>query len=440
MTDHKERERSNQERLNREQAVRERGVAIFRSASVYTEAERVNPGLNIVPYASKWADEVAAMWNDSRESWGASDSVRTGEQVQREETTDDFLSLELAVLDDHVIGYCKLEKDQSDPNALYVSLLNVRNGHHGKKIGKALLIRALARTIELGYPRLDLHTWAGNTEAVPLYKKCGFFWEERDDTVHLMNFLPGLLQTELIQHHLEGVDWYKDNVRHIAIEPDGTKENDFHYYTYEWVTPSETLQVQMEREGKGVRSVTTDDFSLTMAVPVTKPVAGKQYAAQFDIVNKSGEPLEVNINGQNDKNIRFQTKETFVLAAGESRRWCPQFAVESFDEDHGWRVPRRRTPDLRRADPRGGETAQRSARTRRDDGTGGRGGRAGVPRACGLRRRADDEAGRRRAWGRGALGARCNRQADQARVRWREARPARILQGRSPRVADPRDG
>jgi cytochrome b involved in lipid metabolism len=74
MTDYKERERSNQERLNQEQAVRERGVAIFRSASVYTEAERVNPGLNIVPYASKWADEVAAMWNDSREScWKAID-------------------------------------------------------------------------------------------------------------------------------------------------------------------------------------------------------------------------------------------------------------------------------------------------------------------------------------------------------------------------------
>ncbi|MFD0960511.1 hypothetical protein [Paenibacillus chungangensis] len=59
----------------------------------------------------------------------------------------------------------------------------------------------------MGWPRLDLFTWAGNTKAVPLYKKCGFFWEKKDDSVHLMNFIPTVLQTEALLPSLERLDW-----------------------------------------------------------------------------------------------------------------------------------------------------------------------------------------------------------------------------------------
>ena len=65
---------------------------------------------------------------------------------------------------------------------------------------------------------------------------------------------------------------------------------------------------------------------------------------------------------------------------------------------------------------------------------------AGVPGADRLRRRRPDEARRRRARRRGALGQGDHRQADQVRVGRREARPARGLPPRPDGVADPRDG
>ena len=67
-------------------------------------------------------------------------------------------------------------------------------------------------------------------------------------------------------------------------------------------------------------------------------------------------------------------------------------------------------------------------------------GRGGLPRAGRLRRRHPHEARRRRARRRGALGEGGHRQADQARLGRREARPARVLPPRPDGLAHPRHG
>lgn len=59
---------------------------------------------------------------------------------------------------DVVVGYCGLSEYREDEGALYIPLLNVRVDYHGKKIGKLLLLKAIERSIELGWPRLDLYT------------------------------------------------------------------------------------------------------------------------------------------------------------------------------------------------------------------------------------------------------------------------------------------
>ena len=108
---------------------------------------------------------------------------------------------------------------------------------------------------------------------------------------------------------------------------------------------------------------------------------------------------------------------------------------------HGRPAQRRRGADGRaRPRPRCGQAAQRPARARRDDGTGSRQRRRGVPGARRLRRRRADEARRRCARRRRALRQGDHRQADQVRVGRREARPARGVPPRPDGLADSRDG
>lgn len=293
--------------------------------------------IRIVEYHLELAEGIADMWNDSRDSWGGSGSITTGEQVRQEEANSDSLVVYLAMEGDMVVGYCGLSEYREDTGALYIPLLNVRPAYHGKKVGKMLVLKALEKTIQLGWPRLDLYTWSGNTKAVPLYKKCGFFWEDRDDTTHLMNLIPAVLQTEAIAHHFREIDWYADSTREIEVEPDGRKENQFDYFTYSWKTDTQELQVEFERRGRGIRLIETEDYLLSATVENLELVFGKEYTIQYRIVNKSGKPLHLAFQGEDDGIIRFDWQME-CDATGETTLEGRFFVGEITEEQNVWRT------------------------------------------------------------------------------------------------------
>ena len=206
--------------------------------------------IQIEKYRPELAAAIADMWNDSHESFGGGNSRMTAQQVRQREESADTLALYLALDGERVVGYCKICEYREDTGALYVHLLNVHPDYHGQKIGKQLLLQVIDDTITLGWPRLDLYTWQSNTKAVPLYKKCGFFWEDRDETTHLMNFIPTVVRTEALASHFEYFDWYQDSVREITLAPDGIKQNGFDYYRYEWEKSGKKLRVEFERRGR----------------------------------------------------------------------------------------------------------------------------------------------------------------------------------------------
>lgn len=155
--------------------------------------------VELIQYAEIYAKAIAEMWNNSKEGWNGEDWSSTEQSVKDSENNSAYIQLTLAKIKDLIAGYCKLTIDHFEKDTLYIDLLNVRDDFHGMKIGKKLVLNAVNKTIELGYPRLDLFTWPGNLKAVPLYKKCGFFWEKRDNTCHLINLIPTVLKTELFQ-------------------------------------------------------------------------------------------------------------------------------------------------------------------------------------------------------------------------------------------------
>ncbi|MGM0438800.1 MAG: GNAT family N-acetyltransferase, partial [Bacillota bacterium] len=194
---------------------------------------------------------------------------------------------------------------RNDEGALYLPILNVRPDYQGKSIGKALVLKTVERTIELGWPRLDLYSWAGNTKAVPLYKKCGFFWEKREDNVHLMNFIPTVLQTEALVEYFNEIDWYQDSLRDIELEEDGEEENEYNHYEYIWEIADDRLKVGFERLARGMRKIETPDYLIETILDNYSLVYGEKYKIKYRVINKSDKDLNIEINGENDKSIDF---------------------------------------------------------------------------------------------------------------------------------------
>lgn len=263
--------------------------------------------IKIVEYNPSLAKGIAEMWNNSGEGWNGDRGYETEQMILDKEEKSSHLNLYIAMDGEKVVGYCKLSCYAYDENTLYVDLLNVLPSYHGHKIGKMLILKSVERTIELGYPRLDLFTWAGNTKAVPLYKKTGFFWERMEtNSTHLMNFIPTVLTTELLEKYINDFDWYNDSDRIIEVCPDGEKKNNFDLYTYSWKKNDKRLAVTFEKTGRGIQAVNTDDFFLECVIPEAKLVFGKAYPVSFNIVNKTDKPLSLKIKGVSDKNISYE--------------------------------------------------------------------------------------------------------------------------------------
>lgn len=269
--------------------------------------------VQIVEYEPRHAQAVADMWNVSQESWGGGSRVRSAESVARELDNAGNLKVFLAMHGDEVVGFCSFSHYKQDEGALYVPLLNVRPDYHGRKVGKALILKAVETTVDMGWPRLDLFTWAGNTKAVPMYKKCGFFWEKKDNSVHLMNFIPTVLKTEALQPYLERIDWYADSVRPLDIRPDGRSEHGFDYFEYAWRKDETSLRVEFEKTGRGIRLIETPDYSIHTEIDSHDLVFGGAYPVRYVIRNKSGAPLACAIQGQDDKNIRFELEQSVTV-------------------------------------------------------------------------------------------------------------------------------
>ena len=271
----------------------------------------MNKNIVICEYEDKYAASIAEMWNKSSENWGGYDHLITTETIIDEHKNIDFINTYLAVdkEKDCVVGYCGFSEYRNDEGALYLPIINVRPDYQGQKIGKALVLKTVERTIEMGWPRLDLYSWAGNTKAVPLYKKCGFFWEKRDDNVHLMNFIPTVLQTEALADYFEEIDWYEDSLRDIKLEEDGKKENDYNHYEYIWEVDDDRLKVGFERLARGMRKIETPDYLIETELEDNSLVYGRKYKIKYKVVNKSDKDLNIEISGQKDKSIDFNYKE-----------------------------------------------------------------------------------------------------------------------------------
>jgi len=132
-------------------------------------------------------------------------------------------------------GYCSLYERKSEPGVSYVAILGANPALHGKKHGKNLLIKAIETAMEKGYERVDLHTWSSNMEAVPLYKKTGYFWVP-ETSVYMQDFIPKIVKEKFLEPFFKKCDygWYNTQVRELTQSDDDITENGMKVFPYEF--------------------------------------------------------------------------------------------------------------------------------------------------------------------------------------------------------------
>jgi len=274
--------------------------------------------VQIVGYEEQHAKSLAEMWNASKEFWSGDTTVHTEESTKSEVAKAGDIVTYIALAGEKAIGLCGVKESSTDPDAFYVRLLNVHPEYHGKGIGKAFLDLAIKLTITHNKPRIDLYTWAGNTEAMPLYKRMGFFWEDNPSSTHLTNFLPLVETHPLFAEFFNGRSGHELSNREITTKPCGEKVNTFEVFEYSFANETDTLKVGFERKGKRVRMVETKDFKIEMIANQQKLAFGLAYPATFKIENRSGRPLNIGIHGKTDANISMDCQFNAEVAGAET--------------------------------------------------------------------------------------------------------------------------
>lgn len=286
--------------------------------------------MQIVEYSNKYAKKLADLWNRSRSNWGNSDDYTSEEDVINTEGSSGNIKTYIALDKDEVVGYCSFSEYSQDTGASYLPLINVRPDYHGKKVGKALILKVLEDAKKSKWPRFDLYTWSGNIKAMPLYKKCGFFWERRNNTVHLMNFIPYLTQTEALKPYVNKLDLYRDSIRKIDMDYDGIDENGFDIYYYHFKNELTYLNLGFEKTGRGLVYIDNPDYEIRLVVGSHKLVYGRGYDGQLEIVNKSGKCLDIEIQGVGNQTLVNSVNQSFEIR--DALRKKVPFFVEENDQ------------------------------------------------------------------------------------------------------------
>ncbi|MBC8074514.1 MAG: GNAT family N-acetyltransferase, partial [Chloroflexales bacterium] len=158
-----------------------------------------------------------------------------------------------------IAGFCTFREQLDEPGVTYVGVLNVVPAYQKLGLGRRFLTYFVGRSLERGAKRLDLHTWPGNLKAVPLYKKCGFFWMPGTG-VHMFNFLPSILAMPAAKPFFDRHDWYASMRRELSQSEDDERWQGMKVFTYRFEAGGEQLTVRVDQQARAITAIETDAF------------------------------------------------------------------------------------------------------------------------------------------------------------------------------------
>ena len=293
----------------------------------------------IVSYEPSMAKDAADMFNAFNELWpgGFGGGVPYTEDRVHEWLDKTSAYADLIAIDENgeLSGYCGLYPHWRDKKAAYISILGVTPKAKGRKFGKRLLLKSLEIAKEKGVTRVDLHTWSGNMEAVPLYKKIGLFWVP-DTQVYMQDFIPGLLQEPIAQDYFnKHPDWYGNFKRELAQAQDKNIVDGMQLYTYKFESESDYLIADVDRFGWNFcgfeRVLNGKKIIAKASVKSHEIFIGMQNQFTINLLNEYDEETIVKIDIKDFPGLKWVETfpKTVQLKKGESLTISREFVVDN---------------------------------------------------------------------------------------------------------------
>ena len=232
---------------------------------------------------------LTLMWNESDTLWPGgftSGMPLTPERVRQWHRNTDYLAALVAVAEERVVGFCGLTRLQSDAGVAYVSVLGIHPSVLDQGYGRDLLRAAIARAATLGFRRLDLDTWSANTRAIPLYKRTGFFWVP-GTSVNMQNFIPLLLQEDLVRAFLAGDDWYACLRPTVTLDEDVYAEGGLPVFPYVFERNGERQRWALEVTTGGLIAYADAEVGVSAEFAQAKAVVGAPLLARCRVERRS---------------------------------------------------------------------------------------------------------------------------------------------------------
>ncbi len=207
-----------------------------------------------------------------------------------------------------IAGLCVCNRSWSIENAWYVDLLGVDPAYQGKKLGKALLLKATKLALEKNARLISLHTWGGNLKALPLYKKQGYKWRPKT-SVFMENYIPQILAFPLFKKFFSRHCWYDVFRPKITQSPDEEFEDNMAIYVYEFESSSgEKLTVWIDRTIGRMSGFRILSEELKLQVKARTPssrawIGFESFPVELILENLGNEEIHVTITMDKSKEI-----------------------------------------------------------------------------------------------------------------------------------------
>lgn len=202
--------------------------------------------------------------------------------------------------DDRLVGFCSVHERMEENNVSYIGILGVHPDVLSKKYGKHLLLTAVDFSVNNGDLRQDLHTWASNMKAVPLYKKIGLQWVP-DTSVYMQNYIPAILLNSFCKPFFDKhPNWYLNQKREITQASDDISYEKMRVFIYKFEEEGDSLEVIIDRYSRTIagikRKIDGSSIDLVLKQENHEVFTGIEQQLSLHIDNQSNENLSLVIS------------------------------------------------------------------------------------------------------------------------------------------------
>ncbi len=270
---------------------------------------RIQP-INIETDAQKLAvffNEIDDLWPGTFTQGIKFDEKRAREFISKRKALETYVAFDPT---ERIVGFVSIHKRMEEPNVSYIGILGAHPDVLSKKYGKHLLLTAIDFSQSNGDYRQDLHTWASNMKAVPLYKKIGLQWVP-DTSVYMQNYIPAILKDSFCKPYFDKhPDWYLDQKREFSQAPDDNSFGKMKVFNYHFENNGDYLKVMIDRYSRSIMGITRcldgEELSLVLQHDEHDVFTGIEKPFSLNVENKTGKEYSLTVSFEPSKEITPQ--------------------------------------------------------------------------------------------------------------------------------------